>query len=172
MPPILASSYPGALPACACLHVHTLECTPQFCGTCKMAAERNLMLGRRQARVCMPPGGRAHSKATARIGHRLGRPADASLLCSSSGADVLALFPSSQVDTYIPVPQRALDKPFQMPIEDTFSIAGRGTVVTGRVEQGARLCVCVCVCVYPVTCLCISTCATVWSQSECSLPAL
>lgn len=42
-----------------------------------------------------------------------------------------------QVDTHIPVPQRALDKPFQMPIEDTFSIAGRGTVVTGRVEQGA-----------------------------------
>eukprot|EP00983_Pelagomonas_calceolata_P129056 1161575-Pelagomonas_calceolata.AAC.4 len=43
---------------------------------------------------------------------------------------------AAQVDTYIPVPQRALDKPFQMPIEDTFSIAGRGTVVTGRVEQG------------------------------------
>ena len=41
-----------------------------------------------------------------------------------------------QVDTYIPMPQRAVDKPFQMPIEDIFSIAGRGTVVTGRVEQG------------------------------------
>lgn len=43
-----------------------------------------------------------------------------------------------QVDTYIPVPKRALDMPFSMPIEDTFSIAGRGTVVTGRIEQGAR----------------------------------
>ena len=36
----------------------------------------------------------------------------------------------------IPVPKRALDKPFQMPVEDVFSIAGRGTVVTGRIEQG------------------------------------
>ena len=34
------------------------------------------------------------------------------------------------------VPERATDKPFQMPIEDVFSIAGRGTVVTGRIEQG------------------------------------
>lgn len=41
------------------------------------------------------------------------------------------------VDSYIKVPERAVDKPFQMPIEDVFSIAGRGTVVTGRVEQGA-----------------------------------
>ena len=40
------------------------------------------------------------------------------------------------VDTYIPVPQRELDKPFLMPIEDVFSIEGRGTVVTGRVERG------------------------------------
>src|SRR5476651_2350782 len=40
------------------------------------------------------------------------------------------------VDTYIPQPARALDKPFLMPIEDVFSISGRGTVVTGRVEQG------------------------------------
>jgi elongation factor Tu len=40
------------------------------------------------------------------------------------------------VDTYIPEPQRALDKPFLMPIEDVFTITGRGTVVTGRVEQG------------------------------------
>jgi elongation factor Tu len=41
-----------------------------------------------------------------------------------------------QVDGYIPMPQRAIDKPFLMPIEDIFSISGRGTVVTGRVEQG------------------------------------
>jgi elongation factor Tu len=40
------------------------------------------------------------------------------------------------VDTYIAEPQRPLDKPFLMPIEDVFSISGRGTVVTGRVEQG------------------------------------
>ena len=40
------------------------------------------------------------------------------------------------VDSYIPVPQRALDKPFLMPVEDVFSISGRGTVVTGRVERG------------------------------------
>ena len=40
------------------------------------------------------------------------------------------------LDTWIPEPKRALDKPFLMPIEDVFSISGRGTVVTGRVEQG------------------------------------
>jgi elongation factor Tu len=40
------------------------------------------------------------------------------------------------VDEYIPEPQRQLDKPFLMPIEDVFSISGRGTVVTGRIEQG------------------------------------
>src|SRR5271157_5609593 len=39
-------------------------------------------------------------------------------------------------DTYIPEPVRALDKPFLMPVEDVFSISGRGTVVTGRVERG------------------------------------
>jgi elongation factor Tu len=41
-----------------------------------------------------------------------------------------------QVDEYIPLPQRAVDKDFLMPIEDIFSISGRGTVVTGRIEQG------------------------------------
>ena len=40
------------------------------------------------------------------------------------------------VDSYIPTPERDTDKPFLMPIEDVFSIAGRGTVVTGRVERG------------------------------------
>ena len=40
------------------------------------------------------------------------------------------------VDTYIPEPTRPLDQPFLMPIEDVFSISGRGTVVTGRVERG------------------------------------
>jgi elongation factor Tu len=40
------------------------------------------------------------------------------------------------VDAYIPQPERVVDKPFLMPIEDVFSISGRGTVVTGRVERG------------------------------------
>ena len=47
---------------------------------------------------------------------------------------ILALMEA--VDTYIPTPERPLDKPFLMPVEDVFSISGRGTVVTGRVEQG------------------------------------
>ena len=41
-----------------------------------------------------------------------------------------------EVDRYIPLPQRAIDRDFLMPIEDIFSISGRGTVVTGRVERG------------------------------------
>jgi elongation factor Tu len=40
------------------------------------------------------------------------------------------------VDSYVPTPERPIDKPFLMPIEDVFSISGRGTVVTGRVERG------------------------------------
>jgi elongation factor Tu len=40
------------------------------------------------------------------------------------------------LDTAIPLPEREVDKPFMMPIEDVFSISGRGTVVTGRVERG------------------------------------
>ena len=40
------------------------------------------------------------------------------------------------VDSYIPMPERQIDKPFLMPVEDIFSISGRGTVVTGRVERG------------------------------------
>ncbi|MFM4725427.1 EF-Tu/IF-2/RF-3 family GTPase, partial [Aeromonas veronii] len=43
---------------------------------------------------------------------------------------------AGHLDTYIPEPERAIDQPFLMPIEDVFSIAGRGTVVTGRVERG------------------------------------
>ena len=41
-----------------------------------------------------------------------------------------------QVDTYIPQPERDIDKPFLMPVEDVFSISGRGTVATGRIERG------------------------------------
>jgi elongation factor Tu len=42
----------------------------------------------------------------------------------------------AEVDAYIPQPERPVDRPFLMPIEDVFSISGRGTVVTGRVERG------------------------------------
>jgi elongation factor Tu len=47
---------------------------------------------------------------------------------------ILAL--AEALDSYIPTPERAIDQPFLMPIEDVFSISGRGTVVTGRVERG------------------------------------
>jgi elongation factor Tu len=40
------------------------------------------------------------------------------------------------IDSYIPTPERDIDKPFLMPVEDVFSISGRGTVVTGRIERG------------------------------------
>jgi elongation factor Tu len=43
---------------------------------------------------------------------------------------------ANALDTYIPDPVRALEKPFMMPVEDVFSITGRGTVATGRIEQG------------------------------------
>ena len=42
----------------------------------------------------------------------------------------------SAVDTFLPEPTRDVDRPFLMPIEDVFTITGRGTVVTGRVERG------------------------------------
>ncbi len=50
------------------------------------------------------------------------------------GAKILELMDA--VDSYIPEPERDVDKPFLMPIEDVFTITGRGTVVTGKVEQG------------------------------------
>jgi len=49
-------------------------------------------------------------------------------------APILALMDA--VDSFIPTPERAIDKPFLMPIEDVFGIKGRGTVVTGRIERG------------------------------------
>jgi len=62
-------------------------------------------------------------------------------LAAATGGDakigkeaILALMDA--VEAKIPTPKRELDKPFLMPVEDTFSISGRGTVVTGRVEQG------------------------------------
>jgi elongation factor Tu len=54
---------------------------------------------------------------------------------AEAAAGVVALM--AAVDEYVPEPVRDLDKPFLMPIEDVFSITGRGTVVTGKVEQGA-----------------------------------
>src|SRR5881394_3095102 len=53
---------------------------------------------------------------------------------SEWGQGILKLMDA--VDTYIPLPQRAIDKDFLMPVEDIFSISGRGTVVTGRIERG------------------------------------
>ncbi|MDB4866995.1 MAG: tuf [Cohnella sp.] len=50
------------------------------------------------------------------------------------GDKIIELF--EQVDSYIPTPERATDKPFLMPVEDVFTITGRGTVATGRVERG------------------------------------
>ena len=50
------------------------------------------------------------------------------------GQSILDLM--TAVDTYIPTPAREVDKPFLMPVEDVFTITGRGTVVTGRIEQG------------------------------------
>ena len=62
------------------------------------------------------------------------------LNCGCGKADCEACGPISQlmdaVDDFIPEPQRDIDQPFLMPIEDVFSISGRGTVVTGRVERG------------------------------------
>jgi elongation factor Tu len=52
----------------------------------------------------------------------------------ASQKEILKLM--EEVDAYIPLPQRDVDKDFLMPVEDIFSISGRGTVVTGRVEQG------------------------------------
>ena len=52
----------------------------------------------------------------------------------AASAQVLELM--AAVDSYVPEPERDIDRPFQMPIEDVFSITGRGTVVTGKVEQG------------------------------------
>src|SRR5476651_365532 len=51
-----------------------------------------------------------------------------------AGEAILKLYDA--IDTFIPQPQRPLDQPFLMPIEDVFSISGRGTVVTGRIERG------------------------------------
>ena len=59
-------------------------------------------------------------------GERAGDSADA-----SRSSELL-----EALDSYIPMPERVIDKPFLMPIEDIFSISGRGTVVTGRVERG------------------------------------
>ena len=54
-----------------------------------------------------------------------------------SGDDAQKIYDlMDQVDSFIPTPERAVDKDFLMPIEDVFSITGRGTVATGRIESG------------------------------------
>ena len=62
------------------------------------------------------------------------------LECTATTTDAKEYLPimelMTKVDEYIPTPERATDKPFLMPVEDVFSITGRGTVATGRVERG------------------------------------
>src|ERR1035437_5275125 len=74
-----------------------------------------------------------------------GFPGDDLPICQISALNALNGDPAAEkqidalmeaVDNYVPMPERALDKPFLMPIEDIFSIQGRGTVVTGRIEKG------------------------------------
>ena len=74
-----------------------------------------------------------------------GFPGDELPICQISALNALNGDPEAEkqidalmeaVDHYVPMPERALDKPFLMPIEDIFSIQGRGTVVTGRIEKG------------------------------------
>jgi elongation factor Tu len=64
----------------------------------------------------------------------------AKLAMDAQGKDAAANAPilklMEEVDRYIPTPERAIDKPFLMPVEDVFSISGRGTVATGRAERG------------------------------------
>ena len=64
----------------------------------------------------------------------------AALECSATTADAAEYAPILElmdaVDSYIPTPERTTDKPFLMPVEDVFTITGRGTVATGRVERG------------------------------------
>jgi len=57
---------------------------------------------------------------------------------NDAGADVYKCLQEllDAVDSYVPLPERAIDKPYLMPVEDVFSISGRGTVVTGRIERG------------------------------------
>ena len=56
---------------------------------------------------------------------------------SNGGADADCIMElMSNVDSFVPTPERAVDKPFLMPVEDIFSITGRGTVATGRIESG------------------------------------
>jgi elongation factor Tu len=52
----------------------------------------------------------------------------------TNGQEVIDL--ANALDSYIPMPERDTEKPFLMPIEDIFSIEGRGTVVTGKIERG------------------------------------
>ena len=79
---------------------------------------------------CSPP---TTSRATTSPSSPAPRPRR-SRATRRTSAKILEL--ADALDTYIPEPTRELDKPFLMPVEDVFSITGRGTVATGRVEQG------------------------------------
>jgi hypothetical protein len=57
------------------------------------------------------------------------------LCCSDFGRKAIHRLVDA-MDSYLPLPQRPLDKPFLMPIEDVFAKTGRGTIVTGKIEQG------------------------------------
>ena len=65
---------------------------------------------------------------------RVARPSRRSTATPKWGESILELMKA--VDEYIPTPERETDKPFLMPVEDVFTITGRGTVVTGRIERG------------------------------------
>src|SRR3712207_7261274 len=64
------------------------------------------------------------------------RSVGSALKAIEEGDDQCILDLMAAVDAYIPTPERATDQPFLMPVEDVFTITGRGTVATGRVERG------------------------------------
>ncbi|HEY0964366.1 MAG TPA: elongation factor Tu [Candidatus Paceibacterota bacterium] len=104
-----------------------------FLNKCDMVDdEEMIMLVEEELRELLTANG--YDGATAPIIHGSGLQAlnDPS---SKWGEKVIEL--ADAMDSYFPTPERDLDKPFLMPIEDIFSIEGRGTVVTGRVERGA-----------------------------------
>jgi elongation factor Tu len=83
------------------------------------------------ANCCRPTTSRATTSRSSRV-RRL--PRSKAVTTKLGEEAILKLM--AAVDEYIPQPERPVDKPFLMPIEDVFSISGRGTVVTGRVERG------------------------------------
>lgn len=104
-----------------------------FLNKCDMVEdEEMLMLVEEELRELLTANGFDGANAPVIQGSALKALEDAS---SSWGDKIVEL--ADAMDSYFPTPERDLDKPFLMPIEDIFSIEGRGTVVTGRVERGA-----------------------------------